>query len=151
MALVDLYGDKAVLARARRELPGLPAISAALANLEWLASHLDGVGVSYDLADMRGYAYYSGARFSIYASGAGDALVRGGRYDEVGAMFGRNRPGGRFQPGREGTGRGCAATPPARCDSCALGRGRRTATGGGCIARPGADGGVRAARARQRG
>ena len=46
----------------------------------------------FDLADLRGYAYYSGARFAIYAPGAGDALVRGGRYDEVGAVFGRNRP-----------------------------------------------------------
>ncbi|MDB5894651.1 MAG: phosphoribosyltransferase regulatory subunit, partial [Rhodoferax sp.] len=33
-----------------------------------------------------------GARFAIYARGASDALVRGGRYDEVGAVFGRNRP-----------------------------------------------------------
>ena len=41
---------------------------------------------------MSGYAYYSGARFAIYAAGASDALVRGGRYDEVGAVFGRNRP-----------------------------------------------------------
>ena len=31
-------------------------------------------------------------RFGIYTDGASDALVRGGRYDEVGAVFGRNRP-----------------------------------------------------------
>jgi ATP phosphoribosyltransferase regulatory subunit len=31
-------------------------------------------------------------RFGIYADGASDSLVRGGRYDEVGAVFGRNRP-----------------------------------------------------------
>ena len=48
--------------------------------------------VSFDLADLRGYAYYSGVRFGIYTPGASDALVRGGRYDEVGAVFGRNRP-----------------------------------------------------------
>jgi ATP phosphoribosyltransferase regulatory subunit len=48
--------------------------------------------VSFDLADLRGYAYYSGAMFSMYAPGACDALARGGRYDEVGAVFGRNRP-----------------------------------------------------------
>jgi len=60
--------------------------------LKWLASHLEGAKVTFDLADLRGYAYYTGARFSIYAPGASDALVRGGRYDEVGAVFGRNRP-----------------------------------------------------------
>jgi ATP phosphoribosyltransferase regulatory subunit len=63
---------------------------------KWLASHLDGCQVTFDLADLRGYAYYTGARFSIYTAGANDALVRGGRYDEVGAVFGRNRPAAGF-------------------------------------------------------
>ena len=57
-----------------------------------MATHLEGASVSFDLADLRGYAYYSGMRFGIYTEGASDALVRGGRYDEVGAVFGRNRP-----------------------------------------------------------
>ncbi len=91
-ALVDLYGDASVLARARTILPARPGITAALDNLQWLARHLASVAVSFDLADLRGYAYYSGARFSIYSQGAVDALARGGRYDEVGAAFGRNRP-----------------------------------------------------------
>ena len=91
-ALLQLYGDEAVLAEAARALPASPALQEALANLQWLAGHLDGTRVSFDLADLRGYAYYSGARFSIYAEHASDALVRGGRYDEVGAVFGRNRP-----------------------------------------------------------
>jgi ATP phosphoribosyltransferase regulatory subunit len=51
-----------------------------------------GAAIRFDLADLRGYAYYSGVRFGIYTPGASDALVRGGRYDEVGAVFGRNRP-----------------------------------------------------------
>jgi ATP phosphoribosyltransferase regulatory subunit len=55
-----------------------------------LASQLGDARVTFDLADLRGYAYYSGPRFSVYASGAGDALVRGGRYDGVGAVFGHN-------------------------------------------------------------
>ena len=41
---------------------------------------------------MSGHAYYSGLRFAIYGAGSSDALARGGRYDEVGAVFGRNRP-----------------------------------------------------------
>ena len=92
LALLQLYGDEKVLAEAQQVLPPSPAIQAALDNLGWLAGHLRETAVSFDLADLRGYAYYSGARFSIYTSGASDALARGGRYDEVGAVFGRNRP-----------------------------------------------------------
>jgi ATP phosphoribosyltransferase regulatory subunit len=92
LALVDLYGDETVLAEAEKALKSAPAVREALSNLKWLASHLSGTRVTFDLADLRGYAYYSGARFSIYADGASDSLVRGGRYDEVGAVFGRNRP-----------------------------------------------------------
>ena len=92
LALVQLYGDEKILVEAQRVLPALPAVREALRSLKWLASRLDNARVSFDLADLRGYAYYTGARFSIYAEGASDALVRGGRYDEVGAVFGRNRP-----------------------------------------------------------
>ena len=95
-ALVELYGSDAVLELARQTLPALPQVQEALAQLEWLASHIRAafadVSISFDLADLRGYAYYSGVRFSIYASAANDALARGGRYDEVGSVFGRKRP-----------------------------------------------------------
>jgi len=92
LALVQLYGDAAVLDEAARVLPDAPGIRAALSDLKQLASRLEGARVSFDLADLRGYAYYSGMRFGIYTDGASDSLVRGGRYDEVGAVFGRNRP-----------------------------------------------------------
>ena len=92
LALVQLYGDEKVLSEAETVLPPLPAVREALANLKWLAGQLENTKVSFDLADLRGYTYYTGARFSIYAHGANDALVRGGRYDEVGAVFGRVRP-----------------------------------------------------------
>jgi len=95
-ALVTLYGDASVLDRAERELPNLPAIAQALAQLRWLAAKVPTMSLSFDLGDSRGYAYYSGIRFAIYAKGAADALVRGGRYDGVGAVFGhrieRDRP-----------------------------------------------------------
>ncbi len=91
-ALVELYGDVGVLDEAEKALKGIPGVLPALANLRQLAARLDGAEVSFDLADLRGYAYYSGMRFGIYVPGAADALVRGGRYDEVGAVFGRNRP-----------------------------------------------------------
>ncbi|MDO9284916.1 MAG: ATP phosphoribosyltransferase regulatory subunit [Aquabacterium sp.] len=96
LALPSLYGDLSVLDEARQRLPARPMITAALDDLAWLAQHVarahPDVRVGFDLADMGGYAYYSGARFAVYAPGASDALLRGGRYDEVGAVFGRNRP-----------------------------------------------------------
>ena len=91
LQLPALYGDVSVLAQAHRVLSPWPLAIEALNQLQWLASHLE-VPVTVDLADLRGYAYYSGARFAIYVPGASDALVRGGRYDEVGAVFGRKRP-----------------------------------------------------------
>lgn len=94
--LLNLYGDQSVLQEAEKALSGTPGIGALLSDLRWLAERLDGARVTFDLSDLRGYSYYSGARFAIYADGASDALVRGGRYDEVGAVFGRNRPAAGF-------------------------------------------------------
>ncbi len=95
-ALLDCYGDDTALHDARVRLPSLPLITAALDDLAWLAghvqSHAPGVRVSFDLSDLRGYSYYSGVRFSIFCDRAPDALVRGGRYNAVGAAFGRERP-----------------------------------------------------------
>ena len=96
LALVGLYGGLNVLDEAANRLPATAVISEALAQLRWLAGQIQGAEVSFDLGDSRGYAYYSGMRFAIYAKGAADALARGGRYDGVGAVFGhridRDRP-----------------------------------------------------------
>ena len=94
--LVSLYGDDEVIIAARRGLPGGPLVSAALDDLQRLATHArqahPEVRVGFDLADIVGNGYYSGARFAVYVAGSSDAVARGGRYDEVGAVFGRNRP-----------------------------------------------------------
>lgn len=92
LALTQLYGDAAVLDRAAAVLPNWPALQQSLSQLRWLASHLCTAHVTVDLSDLGGYGYYSGIRFAVYASGASDALARGGRYDAVGAVFGRDRP-----------------------------------------------------------
>jgi ATP phosphoribosyltransferase regulatory subunit len=96
LALTSLYGAADVLDAAEAALPRRPLIGAALHDLRRLAAHAElahpEVAIGFDLADLSGYAYYSGARFAVYAAGSSDALVRGGRYDEVGAVFGRNRP-----------------------------------------------------------
>ena len=139
-----------------REAPAgrRPALREALANLKWLAGHLQGAKVSFDLADLRGYAYYSGARFSIYAPGASDALVRGGRYDEVGAVFGRNRPAVGFSLDvKELVARGgqpaAAGRHPRALAGQRQGRGR-AARGHRVAAQPRRDRGLRAAGPRER-
>jgi ATP phosphoribosyltransferase regulatory subunit len=96
LALPRLYGDERVLTEARQSLPARPLIHAALDDLSWLASHVrrahPDVTLGFDLADVGGHGYYSGVRFAAYAEGCADALLRGGRYDEIGAVFGRTRP-----------------------------------------------------------
>ncbi|TAG25827.1 MAG: ATP phosphoribosyltransferase regulatory subunit [Burkholderiales bacterium] len=94
--LTKLYGDEKVLLEAENALSPAYNVRGVLSNLKWLADHVraaqPGVKVSFDLSDARGYAYYTGARFAIYSPSASDAVARGGRYDEVGSVFGRNRP-----------------------------------------------------------
>ncbi len=94
--LLTFYGGGDVIDAARRHLPPHAAIGAALDDLELLAGHArtahPGASVGFDLADIGAFGYYSGARFAVYAEGSSDAIARGGRYDEVGAVFGRTRP-----------------------------------------------------------
>jgi ATP phosphoribosyltransferase regulatory subunit len=88
--LPRLYGGAEVLERAA-SLVSFDGVSEALESLKTLVSKLSGDMVSLDLADVGAYGYHSGVTFSIYAADWHDALVRGGRYDNVGAAFGRAR------------------------------------------------------------
>lgn len=89
--LPDLYGGPEALARARHELPAWTEIQEALASLEALVAD-NGIAMSVDLADLRGYHYHSGVVFAAYSAGLPNAIALGGRYDEVGKAFGRARP-----------------------------------------------------------
>lgn len=94
--LLDLEGGDEVLERASSLLPDLPDIRTALQDLQWLARHLRAahpqLRLGFDLAAMAGNAYYTGVCFNAFVPGPNEALLRGGRYDEVGAAFGRRRP-----------------------------------------------------------
>jgi ATP phosphoribosyltransferase regulatory subunit len=48
--------------------------------------------IHIDLAELRGYHYHTGVLFSAYVPGQGQAVAQGGRYDEIGQVFGRARP-----------------------------------------------------------
>ena len=96
-ALPGFYGPaEATLAAARNLLPPLPDVATALDELADLAGAAHGVAaIHVDLADLRGYHYYTGATFSVFAEGERGEIIdcgRGGRYDGVGRAFGRARP-----------------------------------------------------------
>jgi len=93
--LLELSGGPNTLARARTALKAAPAdVQDSLANLESVAAVLtrDGQTVNFDLTELRGYRYYTGVVFSAYVAGQGQAIAKGGRYDGIGAAFGRARP-----------------------------------------------------------
>ncbi|HSD42179.1 MAG TPA: ATP phosphoribosyltransferase regulatory subunit [Burkholderiales bacterium] len=89
--LPQLYGGPEVLDAAARRLPAHPEIAAALADLRALMQ-ANGIAMSVDLADLRGYHYHSGVVFAAYCERLPSAIALGGRYDEVGKAFGRARP-----------------------------------------------------------
>ncbi|MBV5272289.1 MAG: ATP phosphoribosyltransferase regulatory subunit [Lamprocystis purpurea] len=96
VALADLNGDDA-LTRAATVLEGAQApVLAAVAYLRRLADALNQwlpeVSVHYDLAELRGYRYKTGVVFAAFVPGWGQELARGGRYDDIGRVFGRARP-----------------------------------------------------------
>lgn len=95
--LVQLNGDRSVLARAAQWLVGAPAsVLQAIAELEivadQIASRMPDVNVYFDLSELRGYHYHTGLVFAALAPGHGQAVANGGRYDDIGAVFGRARP-----------------------------------------------------------
>ncbi|MCP5145380.1 MAG: ATP phosphoribosyltransferase regulatory subunit [Gammaproteobacteria bacterium] len=96
LSLLELNGDASVLARARAQLGDLPDVADALNDLERLVAMIrafdGGCQIHIDLAEITGYHYYTGPVFSAYIEGQGDAIAKGGRYDNVGAAFGHSRP-----------------------------------------------------------
>ncbi len=92
--LTDLNGDVTMLQKAAQQLPKIGAITKALADLSSVAAQLSdlNVHVSFDLSELRGYHYHSGIVFAAYAKGYTGPIALGGRYDEVGLVFGRARP-----------------------------------------------------------
>jgi len=94
IALVSLYGDANILKEAEKVLPQDKAIKSALQFLNEIDKALKNnqIKVSYDLSDIRGYQYHNGLVFSVYADQCYSPIALGGRYDNIGASFGRNRP-----------------------------------------------------------
>jgi ATP phosphoribosyltransferase regulatory subunit len=94
-ALPDLSGDPAILKTALRQAPST-SIRRALAELQ---SIVDAVTrraprarLHVDLTEVRGFDYYTGMRFQIFAAGAAEPVLQGGRYDDLLGRYGRTSP-----------------------------------------------------------
>jgi ATP phosphoribosyltransferase regulatory subunit len=95
-ALLELNGGVSVLKTAKVKLAGAPdGVQNALDELSQLSDiltatipHLD---LHVDLAEMRAYRYHTGIMFAAYIAAAGRAIAWGGRYDNIGRLFGRER------------------------------------------------------------
>jgi ATP phosphoribosyltransferase regulatory subunit len=95
LKLPELNGDKSVLTKAK-EFLHFEEVQAALADLDGISHELTrcfpSLSISFDLAELRGYHYHTGVVFAAFVPTIGREIARGGRYDNIGAIFGRNRP-----------------------------------------------------------
>lgn len=97
VALVELNGGEEVLDEARSALKKAgKEVQGALDDLHKMAEaakcQFATIKLHYDLAELRGYRYQSGVVFAAFVPGHGREIARGGRYDEIGRLFGRTRP-----------------------------------------------------------
>lgn len=96
-SLIELNGDSEVLSLARTALASAgEEVLSCIDELEKISSTVAGrikdAPLYFDLAELRGYRYYTGFTFAAYVPSQGSGIAFGGRYDDVGAAFGRARP-----------------------------------------------------------
>ncbi|MCD7807296.1 MAG: ATP phosphoribosyltransferase regulatory subunit, partial [Lachnospiraceae bacterium] len=95
LKVTDLFGSVMDLSLARK-LTHNARSAAALDRLDALAQILKAGGmdryVSFDLGLLSKYHYYTGIIFKAYSYGVGDAIVKGGRYDQLLLYFGKYAP-----------------------------------------------------------
>ena len=91
--LPRLFGSKEILEEAKALTSNEEALS-AISRLERLYEIIDGYGlqkyVTFDLGMLSQYEYYTGVIFRGYTYGTGDAVVKGGRYDNLLQKFGKD-------------------------------------------------------------
>ena len=95
MALPELYGSVDILEKAMAYATNKEA-KAAIVRLKEIYRILEYYDVtqyvSFDLSMLSRYNYYTGIFFRGYTYGSGDAVVKGGRYDNLLKHFGKDAP-----------------------------------------------------------
>jgi ATP phosphoribosyltransferase regulatory subunit len=96
-ALLDFHGTEQILGIAGERLaPGGPKVRQALTELAAIHNALKprfpALPINFDLAELRAYHYQTGVVFAAFVPGYGREIARGGRYDDIGKVFGCARP-----------------------------------------------------------
>lgn len=95
LKVTDCFGAPEVLEEAKK-LAGNDRSLMAIERLEKLYQVLCEYGVekyiSFDLGMLSKYNYYTGIIFKVYTYGAGEPIVKGGRYDHLLGYFGKEAP-----------------------------------------------------------
>jgi ATP phosphoribosyltransferase regulatory subunit len=96
-ALIDLNGHEGVIDKAAKRLASASEpVHRALTDLDSISRSLTALfpalRINFDLAELRGYHYKTGVVFAAFVPGYGREIARGGRYDDIGRVFGRARP-----------------------------------------------------------
>ncbi|MNQ31029.1 ATP phosphoribosyltransferase regulatory subunit [compost metagenome] len=96
-ALAELCGGREVLDLAQACLVEAPddvhaALDDLLAIADALSLRYPELPLYFDLGELRGYRYHTGVVFAAFVPGVGQSIAQGGRYDDIGADFGRARP-----------------------------------------------------------
>jgi len=85
-----------ILETVKSELSGLTdALDEAISHIEKIVNSLaitHDTPVHLDVADMRGYQYHTGIIFASYSGGVLQPFAKGGRYDNIGSVFGLGLP-----------------------------------------------------------
>jgi ATP phosphoribosyltransferase regulatory subunit len=94
--LPTLHGDIQIVREATALFKNVdPTLAAGLEQLLTIAAGVKRAfpaqALYFDLCELRGYDYHTGVIFSAYVAGHGEAIANGGRYDGLGAVFGRER------------------------------------------------------------
>ena len=95
--LALLNGDISILDEARQVYANcsstlLDALDHVQQVVESVQRRYPDTLIHCDLSELRGYSYHTGLVFSAFLPGQGTEIARGGRYDDVGEVFGNARP-----------------------------------------------------------
>lgn len=95
LKIADMFGNMCSLSEAKTMVNNKRSLD-AIQRLEKLNEVLRAYGVaeyiSFDLGLLSKYKYYTGVVFKVYTYGVGDAIVKGGRYDNLLSQFGKESP-----------------------------------------------------------